>query len=286
MNPGRQRGRPPPSLLDNVENAIFEFDEYCRVVERLGKAVRRNYKCVAKRFLESAEGGVSRKSVEEYLSTYLNKAPRTYNNQLKGLRAFIGRFLRRHGIIEEFRKAYVPYYDPNVPSDEQVKQGFYGLTDTLERALYLFYATTGLRKSEGLNLNMDRDIDFDMRCARSKHDTRSKKAGIAFYNDECAEYLEEYLHSRTDISNLLFVIGSKRFRRMWNKASEKAGFRITAQVLRVWNSTKLGELMVPDRYIDMFQGRAPRSVLARHYTGKGLLRLKRIYDKSDLKVLA
>ncbi len=30
---------------------------------------------------------------------------------------------------------------------------------------------------------------------------------------------------------------------------------------------------------------APRSVLAKHYTGKGLERLRRIYDKAGLKVL-
>ena len=47
----------------------------------------------------------------------------------------------------------------------------------------------------------------------------------------------------------------------------------------------MGELGVADRFIDIFQGRAPRTVLAKHYTGKGLLRLKRIYDKANLKVL-
>ena len=47
----------------------------------------------------------------------------------------------------------------------------------------------------------------------------------------------------------------------------------------------MGELGVADRFIDIFQGRAPRSVLAKHYTGKGLQRLKRIYEKANLKVL-
>jgi intergrase/recombinase len=44
----------------------------------------------------------------------------------------------------------------------------------------------------------------------------------------------------------------------------------------------LGELMVPDRFVDLFQGRAPRNVLTKYYTGKGLERLKRIYEKSNL----
>ena len=285
-NPGRQRGRHLPTISDNIPDTILEFDDYCKVVERLGKAVRRNYRCVARRFLNSSKGIVSRESVKAYLSTYLNKAPRTYNNQLKGLRAFVGRFLQRADIIRVFRKAHVPDCEPRVPTDEQVRAGFYGLTDDLERVLYLFYASTGLRKSEALNLNMNRDMDFDTKCVRSKHDTRSKKAGITFYNEECEKYFKRYLDSRTDSSDLLFVIGSKRFRRIWNKASESAGFRITAQVLRVWNSTKLGELMVPDRFVDVFHGRAPRNVLAKYYTGREVEKLKRIYDKAGLKVLA
>jgi len=44
--------------------------------------------------------------------------------------------------------------------------------------------------------------------------------------------------------------------------------------------------MVPDRFVDVFQGRAPRNVSAKHYTGKGLERLKRIYDKANLEVLS
>ena len=56
-------------------------------------------------------------------------------------------------------------------------------------------------------------------------------------------------------------------------------------MLRAWFSTEMGELGMADRFVDIFQGRAPRSVLAKHYTGNGLLRLKRIYDRADLKVL-
>ena len=59
-------------------------------------------------------------------------------------------------------------------------------------------------------------------------------------------------------------MGATRFRHLWDKASKAAGFRITPQVLRVWFATEMGELGVPDRYVDVFQGRAPRSVLAKH----------------------
>jgi len=67
------------------------------------------------------------------------------------------------------------------------------------------------------------------------------------------------LDSRKDVSEKLFRIG-------WDV-----------------NSTMLGELGVPDRYIDIFQGRALKSVLAKFYIRKELLRLKRIYEKANLK---
>ena len=37
---------------------------------------------------------------------------------------------------------------------------------------------------------------------------------------------------------------------IWKKASKAAEFKITPQVLRKWHSTELGELMVPDRFVD------------------------------------
>ncbi len=67
--------------------------------------------------------------------------------------------------------------------------------------------------------------------------------------------------------------------------SKGARISITSKVLRAWFSTEMGELGVPDRFIDVFQGRPPRTVLAKHYTGNGLKRLKRIYDKANLNIL-
>lgn len=70
------------------------------------------------------------------------------------------------------------------------------------------------------------------------------------------------------------------------KALLISGVKITAKVLRLRHSKELGELGVPNRYVDIFQGRAPRSALAKHYAGKGLERIKRIYDKAGLLVLS
>ena len=215
----------------------------------------------------------------------MEKAPKTYNNIIDGLRAFIQRYLRKPELMNGFKHSHVPSnYERHLPTKEQLKKGFEALETDKEKAIYLFIATTGLRRSEVWNLTKD-DVNFETRCVKSKHDTRTKRAGATFYNKECETYLKKYLNSRRGDSNKLFRIGYRQFRLIWKKASKAAGFKITPQVLRKWHSTELGELMVPDRSVDIFQGRAPKSVLAKHYTGKGLERLKRIYDRADLTVL-
>jgi intergrase/recombinase len=55
--------------------------------------------------------------------------------------------------------------------------------------------------------------------------------------------------------------------------------------LRDFFSQEMGKALIPDRFIDIFQGRSPRNVLAKHYTPQGIRMLKAIYDKADLKVL-
>jgi len=269
-----------------MRTVVPKFWEHCTIDERLEPRVAKDYRNTIARFLRFSDCVVSYESVRAYLRTYLDKAPKTYNNQLCGLRAFICRFLRQPELVEGLKKAHEPNdYDPKVPSKTQLIKGFNALTDIRSKAIFLFYATTGLRCGEVLRLNRFGDIDFQLRGVRSKHDTRTKKAGVTFYNEECGEYLLEYLDSREDESEKVFSIGWRPFLRIWDNVSEAAGIKITPQVLRIWFSTEMGELGVPDRYVDIFQGRAPRSVLAKHYTGKGLETLKRIYDKANLKVL-
>jgi len=67
---------------------------------------------------------------------------------------------------------------------------------------------------------------------------------------------------------------------------ERTGIHITPQVLREFFCQQMGELGIPDRYIDAFCGRVPKSILARHYTDYSPERLKRIYDKANLRILS
>jgi hypothetical protein len=44
--------------------------------------------------------------------------------------------------------------------------------------------------------------------------------------------------------------------------------------------------MILSQAIDIFKGRTPKNVLANHYNPHGIEKLKKIYDKADLRVLA
>jgi len=271
-------------VIKDVDWAVSDFWEYCKIEERLSHKVSRDYKNVTKRLLTSCNGELSREAIRDFLRLYLEKAPKTYNNIIDALRAFIKRYLQKPELMNGFKHSHVPSnFERQLPTKEQLKKGFEALDTDKERAIFLFFATTGLRHGEVWNLTKD-DIDFETRCVKSKHDTKTKRAGVTFYNEECETYLKKYLASRTDESKKFFRIGYRPFTLIWKKASKAAEFKITPQVLRKWHSTELGELMVPDRFVDVFQGRAPKNVLAKHYTGKGLERLKRIYEKAGIQV--
>ena len=55
--------------------------------------------------------------------------------------------------------------------------------------------------------------------------------------------------------------------------------------LRDFFSQEMGKALIPDRYIDIFQGRAPRNVLAKHYTPQGTRLLREIYDKANFRFM-
>jgi len=185
--------KPLPYPMKDIES---KFVEHCLIDERLQPSVVYGYRYVVRRFLRSCKGEISKDSVRKYLSLYLSKAPKTYNNQLDGLRAFIGRFLGNPEVMNGFKKAHQnSVYEFSLPTIEQLRLGFKGLRDDRARSIYLMFLSSGLRKGELLNLTKS-EIDFATRTIRSKHDTRTKKAGVTFYSAEASEYLTRYLGSR------------------------------------------------------------------------------------------
>jgi integrase len=268
------------------KDVLRAFQNFLSVNMRLESCTVRETLLNVKRFLKASEYVVSVDGVKRYLESYISKKPKTYNSQITSLKRFLKEFLEQPELIRSFKMAAVDewHFNESLPSKEQVRKGLEGLKGTRAKAIYLFTATTGLRKGEILGV-LKSQVDLKTRGVVPNHFTRKKRSGITFYNGEAAAWLEKYLGARKTNSEKLFVISDRAWRRIWMAASKSAGVKITSKILRPWFATEMGELGVPDRFVDVFQGRAPRSVLAKHYTGKGLETLKRIYDKADLKIL-
>ena len=69
------------------------------------------------------------------------------------------------------------------------------------------------------------------------------------------------------------------------KALRKLEARVTPQTLREWFCDELGRRGVPDRYVDAFCGRVPKSVLARRYSDYAPEKLREVYERLELAVI-
>jgi integrase len=141
------------------------------------------------------------------------------------------------------------------------------------------------RLNEILSLKFD-DIDFKQRMIRPPNTySRTKKIWYSFYNEETERVLIEYLN-KYQPTEYLIPMQKRNVNKRFAKASEKSGVKMNPKDLRDIFCVMMGEMAVPDRYIDAFCGRVPKSILARHYTDYSPERLKRIYDKAGLTVLS
>jgi len=282
--PNRQEDGEKRLILE--ERDLKEFKEFLELNMRLSPSTVYETVRIARRFLRRSNWVVSAETVKEYLREYLNRAPWTYNSQIVALRRFIKEYLKRPELITPYRRA--PTNDVGIqvklPTIAQIRAGFEAQRCDRDRALYLFTATTGLRRGEILHLTKDA-IDWENRCVKPNHHTRTKRSGITFFNEETEIWLRRYLSKRRDDDPRLFIISDRQFRKIWQRASEAAGIKITPQILRIWFSEEMGERGIPDRYVDIFQGRAPKSILAKYYTTRGIKGLKRKYEKVKLRIL-
>jgi integrase len=223
--------------------------------------------------------------LRDYLKLFRDGNPYTYSNTLKALRRFFRDFMGMPNLIKSFK---FPTRDPpvkRVPSKEEMRRFYEAIDNLEEKALFLLIASSGLRRSEALNLKLS-DVDFERRMVLPKHGSKTKRSYITFYNKEAESVLKEWLKIRPKNIEKLFPMRTNKKHRIFMEARKKTGINITPQVLREWFACEMGRLGVPDRYVDAFCGRVPRSVLARHYTDFGPEKLKEIYDKADLKVLS
>jgi len=262
----------------NINHLLDEFKEYLQVDRGLAKKTVSQHFNVMNRFFNSFNvkpNELNKKHIRSYLSKYLDHSSSSRRNQIKSLRVFFRDFLEKPDIVSGFKLPPVPFKPPVIPSKTDLIEVYSSLPTLQNQTMFLLYASSGLRRNELTSLTID-DIDLDNRMLLPKKTSRTKRSWFTFYNEEAESILMKYLDTDDGKRVRLFKVTNPKWMR--NKLSPK--------FLRSWFCSEMGRLGVPDRYVDAFCGRTPKSVLARHYTDYSSYKLKEIYDKAGLRVLS
>ena len=274
-----------------MHNLLNDFKIFCTVDLQLSKRTVQRKAYYLKRILKTIRKPVDEitaNDIRHYLyKRYQHLKPSSYGNDLKALKRFFRDFLQKPQVVESFRFPRTPFKPKTIPSKKDLRDFYYALTTVKDQALFLFYATSGLRRMEILSLRYE-DVDLERRMIipKNHNGTSTKNSWVSFYNQEAKDRLDQYLAIRKRQKDKLFPMARRKLIKLWGETRRRTGLNITPQRLREWFCVEMAEQGVQDRYIDAFCGRTPKSILARHYTDYSPERLKRIYDKAELKVLS
>ena len=286
----RPLARKAPESPSKSESELLDRFRDFQIVD-LRRSKRTAYEKVwfIKRLLKvvgKKPNSISRDDLRGYLKSLESYSASHYKNALMTLKVFFRDFLELPEVVASFKFPHQAFKPKQIVSKEQVRQ-FYECLETLkEKALFMLYATTGLRREEILSLKPE-DINYGKRMITPKnHEGETKKSWVSFYNEEAETLLKEYLAAkRQSRSPRLFPMQRDEVVELWKSARMKTGIDITPQKLRQWFCSEMLRLGVSETYIDAFCGRVPKSVLARHYTDFSPQKLEEIYEKANIKIL-
>ncbi|MBI2937060.1 MAG: tyrosine-type recombinase/integrase [Thaumarchaeota archaeon] len=269
-----------------------KFHDFCRIDLRLTEETIMYHTGQLKRLdAEIRKHGIglvsaSQEDLRSYLMRFNGMSDSSFSNAVKAMRRFYRDFLDRPDLVRTFKLPACMVQPKILPSRRDLQEAYASLDNARDKALFLLYATTGLRKEEIRCLKMSELNRENRMIVTGYHRGSTKRAWITFYNSEAEEALNEYLRGREEGDERVFTVAITTISRMFRNIKRRTGIDLTPQILREWFCQEMGELGVPDRFIDAFCGRTPKSVLARHYSDYSPDRLKTIYDKAGLKVLS
>jgi len=278
-------------IIKETEEALSDFASFLGSRKNLSHSVMVKHVNNIRRYLLKLDGVVSPKTIETH-AIYLKKRWKiqTYANHLCSLKRFVRDFLKKDW-MNEYEFPNIERKPVIVPHKEHLIQFFDAIplcskdeSQQIEpkpkyQALFLLLASSGLRISEALSIKRN-DIYPEKRMVipRDAHKTNStKRSWLSFYTNECERYFTWI--DDLDQDELLFPTKDCVYT-AFSKAYNETGIKITPQNLRDWSCSEMGRLSIPDRYVDAFCGRTPKSVLARHYTDYSPRKLKEIYDRT------
>jgi len=266
---------------------MTDFKTFCEIDLQLSSETAKQHRAKIKAFkawLDDRE--LSQITIRQYLALFLGKSPCTYANQLKALKVYCRDYLRQPQLVETFKFPNIPAEPKTIKTKRELRKFYTALEGLKDKSLFLLYATSGLRRQEGLRLLIS-DINLKNGLVTPKpHSGKTKHTWLTFFNEECAKILKEYLASRKDLNPKLYPMSRVEEEKLWHYAVIKTGIKITPQDLRDWFCEELGNNGMQDRYIDALCGRIPKKVLAKHYSDYAATKMLKRYRKARIKVLS
>lgn len=256
------------TALDRSEETVHQHTRYIdRLLDRTDKS----------------PGKVTKEDIVRYLASEKPMSRSKHQNVVSALRVFFREYLGST-VAEGFQIPPVGPKPTKVPNKEEL-QAFYQHLDKIKfKAMFLTYATSGLRSSELRELEMG-EIDLSRRMLIPEKRSRTKKTWLSFYNCEAERLIDEYLPQRGSGDDRLFQAGKKDVNNAFGRASEKSGVKIIAPKLRKWFASEMATLGIGSSYIDAFCGRTARSTLEKHYLDYSPRKLEKIYKEAGITVL-
>ena len=268
-------------------NDLEDFILFAQAKLNLTRLTAKQYSRRVKAFLKG-RNSVTDKDIQIFIQQKKESCTPNYvSNIISSFKAY---FRDYKGLpwMDEYKHPSSPLKLKPEIKKEDVRKFIEAIDDLGVKCAALFLASSGLRRGEVLSLK-ESDVNRKLRSLiPSCHCGQTKQSGITFYNKEAEKCLIEYEQNQTSlekISDRFFPIRYERFFYTWKRAKKKSGINLKPKDLRDFFSQEMGKAFVPDRYIDIFQGRSPRNVLAKHYNPHGIRMLKEIYEKANLKLL-
>jgi len=273
----------PRAIPKKYDSAAMldEFERACRIDYRLCSSTIIEHMRHARRLLKFL-GKHPLEATRQDLRHFLEVDRAQY--AVKTIRVLYRRFFDSD-LADCFKVPQSPLHIIIAPTREQLKETYGNLDDPELEAAFLLFASSGLRRHELIELTWEQ-IDMENRIIYpTRQFSMTKFQWCSCFNFEAQMALErlKMIKSSSPIVRV-FSINKDVLTQKFGKASPPE-IKITPQVLRDWFCCEMGRLNVPDRYIDAFCGRVPKSVLARNYTDYSPQRLKEIYDRTNLTIL-
>jgi integrase/recombinase XerD len=186
-------GFEPVTFCTSSTLILSKFREFLKIDLRRSEKTAYEHTYYIKRFLNELNvqlESVTSDDIREYLKS-LNVSSAQYKNSLMALKLFFRDFLKKPDVVSSFKFPHQVFRPKQIVSNAQVRQFYEALETSKEKALFLLYATSGLRREEILTLRFE-DVDFEKRMITpNNHSGETKKSWVSFYNEEAEAALNE-----------------------------------------------------------------------------------------------